>query len=522
MKIQQKSHYLFLAFLFFFIFLPKISQAGPEFDPNNIISDEEILDSSSMTLAEIDEFLKSRGGYIAYNKFKDHEGNIKTATEIIYNASNNYDCSKASISANPTKAEKEAKCDKVTINPKFLLVLLQKEQSLLTEKNPTQRQLDWANGYGCPDGEACNKRWEGFGKQVNSAALQFFDYVKNPNRYSYKTGNSYEVTNTGRPSSMIRPANHATAGLYNYTPHVYNGNYNFYKLWMKYFTRTYPNGSLLQAKGEPGIWLIQNGKKRPFLSKGALTSRFDMNKVITVDKSVLDGYVKGSGLKFPQYSLVRSPRGTVFLIINDIKRGFSDNEAFRKIGFNPEEIVNASWEDINAYENGPSITATSSYPTGALLQDKKTGGVYWVTEGTKAPLWDSILLKTKFKGKSITPTTSDKLASYTTIEPTIFEDGELIKSNSSPAVYVIDNKKRRPITSGKTFEELGYKWKNVIPVTPKILALYEEGDPLSTIIEEEIETASSSKMLSDASTGTTSASTTSNELSREIGEILNP
>ena len=35
-------------------------------------------------------------------------------------------------------------------------------------------------------------------------------------------------------------------------------------------------------------------------------------------------------------------------------------------------IINASWEDINAYEEGLPITATSSHPTGALLQDKTT------------------------------------------------------------------------------------------------------------------------------------------------------
>ena len=38
---------------------------------------------------------------------------------------------------------------------------------------------------------------------------------------------------------------------------------------------------------------------------------------------------------------------------------------------------------------------------GALLQDKSTGGVFYVYEGTKAPLWDAVLLKTKFWGQVV-------------------------------------------------------------------------------------------------------------------------
>ena len=49
------------------------------------------------------------------------------------------------------------------------------------------------------------------------------------------------------------------------------------------------------------------------------------------------------------------------------------------IGFNPDEVSDASWEDINSYEDGIPITATTTYAIGALLQNKVTGGVYWVS-----------------------------------------------------------------------------------------------------------------------------------------------
>ena len=502
------------------------------FNPDFIISDEEMLDTSSMTLVEIENFLKSKGGYISQHTFKNADGVYKSAAEIIYDAANNFDCEGVNLSSNASREEKLEKCKIVGINPKALIVLLQKEQSLIDETSPTQRQLDWATGYGCPDGGGCNSRWEGFGKQVNSASLQFYDYIENPQNYSYRAGGTYTVSNTGRGPIVINPQNNATAALYNYTPHVYYGNFNFFKLWMRYFTRSYPNGTLLQAKGEPGVWLIQNGEKRPFLSRGALNSRFDPNKIVQINKSDLDAFPTGEAIKFPQYSLVRSPRGTVFLLIDDARRGFASGEALRKIGINPEEIIDASWEDINAYEEGSPITATSSYPTGALLQDNSTGGIYYVSDGTKAPLWDAVLLKTKFKWKSITPVPPEKLASFKTVEPAIFNDGELLTSDISPAVYVIDNKQKRPITSGKIFEELGYKWDNIISVPTKILDLYPDGPAVEGIYSESdleiIDDFASSTPATASSTPTTSSSTPNinspslEELTDEINNILNP
>ncbi len=431
------------------------------FDPNYIISDFEILAYDSMDLNFIREFLAAKGGYLAAATFPDPDGKMMTAAEIIYD---------------------RAITNKV--NPRFLIVLLQKEQSLIEEKNPAQSQLDWACGYGCPDGDACNPRWKGFWKQVNSASLQFRDYMDNPHLYTYKAGQTYIFTNPyasgDKPATtVVTPANQATAALYNYTPHVYNGNYNFYKIWQRYFSRpVFPDGSLLQIEGEAGVWLIQDGKKRPFLSKGALASRFDINKVIIASKNDLDKYETGAPIKFPQYSLVMSPRGTVYLLIDDKRRGFASGEAFKEMGFQRDEVIKASWDDINVYQEITPITATSTYPTGALVQDKKTGGVYWVINGAKAPLWDAVFLKTKFKNRKIIKVNQDELVKYETTSPVLFDDGELLKSPISAGVYLISGGKKYAFASGKVFEDLGYKWSNVITVSPKVLYLYDEGESI--------------------------------------------
>jgi hypothetical protein len=534
MKRNTKLTSGFVALIFILLIA---AQAGAStFDPNLIITDEEMLNSKSMTLGEIDQFLKARGGYISRNVFTDAFGKSRSAAEIIYNAANNHDCETNEQNINLSREEKDRLCKPATINPKVLIVLLQKEQSLIEETSPSQKALDWATGYAvcdnCSMSDPTIQRFKGFGKQVNSASLQFYDYMSNPQNYSYKAGGTYTVANTNKPSMIVQPKTQATAALYNYTPHVYNGNFNFFKLYNRFFSLVYPNNTLLQIKGEGGIWLIQNGKRRPFLSKGALTSRYDLNKVIQVSPSVLNQYPSGAPIKFPQYSLLRSPRGTVFLLVDDIKRGFSSAEALRKIGYNPEEIINASWDDINAYQDGPHLTATSSYPTGALLQDKSSGGIFYVTDGTKAPLWDKVLLKTKFKRKSITVVSSDKLASFTTVEPAIFGDGELLKTSNSAGVYVIDNKKKRVIISGEIFESLGYKWENVIDVPAKIMNLYPDGEPITSVYgdEEVIDLGVSTSTDSLITTTTEAAAPKTKGLfdllseknQEELNDILNP
>lgn len=479
---------LFICILFIFLSAGSIAQAQG-FDPNNIISDLEILDYTSMDLADIQKFLENKGSFLANYSCPDSFGVIRKASEIIYNAAaKNYDCAGAVLSDNPTEEEKNLKCKKITLSPKFLLVLLQKEQSLIEDLSPNQSHLDWATGYGCPDSGGCNPRWQGFGKQVNSAALQFRDYLNNPQFYTYRAGNTYTFTNPygtiSKEPIAVTPANQATAALYNYTPHVYNGNYNFYKIWQRYFTKAYPDGSLLQVDGEAGVWLLQNDLKRPFLSKTALATRFDANKIIKINKSDLDKYQTGTPIKFPQYSLIRSPRGTIFLLVDDKKRGFTTMESFRKMGFNPTEVINASWEDINYYADGTNITATSTYPTGALLQNNKTGGIYYVMEGVKAPLVDKIFLTTKFKNKKIIKATPSELEQYTTAKPYLFGDGELLKTKVSPYTYVISGGQKILLASDKVFSGLGYKQENVIIVPSSVLYLYDAGAPITEVIND--------------------------------------
>ena len=474
------------------LLIPAISQAqatiDPNFNPNNIVSDADLLDANAMSLADIQNFLAKEGSSLANYTATDTNGLSRSAAEIIYNAAqNNFDCDNATLSDSPTLAEKQAKCLHITtVNPKFLLVLLQKEEGLIENDSPSQSNLDWATGYGCPDGWVCNPYYKGFGKQVNSAALQFRAYMNEPQNYSFKMGQTYIVNNTPTPyctaanqTMAVTPVNQATAALYNYTPHVFNGNYNVYVLWNRYFpkvSRLYPDGTLIQAKGDPNIYLLSNGKKRAFTSLSAFSSRFTTAQVVAVTSDDLNNYATGDPIKFPNYDLVQTPDKTIYLLVDSQKRPFASPAVFKKIGFNPAEIDQASVNDLNTYTLGKAITATSTNVTGALMQDTKTGGIYFIDNGTKAPIVDKIILTLRFAGKKVSKATTKTLNTYTTVAPVLFPDGTPLQTSSFPTVYLISNGQKRAFADDGSFARLGYSAANVITVSSKLLYYYPNGD----------------------------------------------
>jgi len=487
--MSNRYYSILMLLVFLASVLPVSAQTlDPAFNPNHIIDDSEMLNSRSMSVSDIQQFLVSKNSYLATYTTLSAYGTLKSVAEIIYDAANNnYDCSNIDLGDNPTEATRAAMCPHITtINPKFLLVLLQKESSLVEATAPIQARLDWATGYGCPDGNACNPYYKGLGKQINSAALQFLAYMNEHERYPYKIGQTYVFSNPynaycSDTSTTVIPENKATAALYNYTPHVYNGNYNFFVLYKKYFpvgAMNYPDGTLLQVNGEAGVWLLQGGQKRPFSSYSALISRFDPKKIVMVDSSALVSYPKGDPIKFPNYSLVQIPSGGIYLLVNNEKRPISSKDIFKKIGFSTDEIITATDAELSSYTTGSEITATSTYPTGKLIQDPKSGGVFYVESGYKYPITDKVLLSTKFKGKKITKGTTLELNKYIKGSPVLLGDGELLMSNSSAAVYLISQGQKRPFSSGDVFLSLGYKFSNIITVSPQLLAQYPVGDSI--------------------------------------------
>lgn len=246
---------------------PQRSEAADasQFDPGNIISDALFFDGQAMSSAsEIQQFLVNqvpvcRSSYACLTTYRTNTPtmaaapgrcaayggrNSELAAEIIYRIG--------------------VACG---ISTKAMLVILEKEQSLVTSATPSKGRFDSATGMGCPDTAPCDPAFGGLFYQVYYAALQFKIYADSPGYFNYQAGRVNNILyhpDRSCGSSPVYIANQATAGLYNYTPYQPNaaalanlygsgdgcsayGNRNFWRLYTDWFGSTQANNAGAQA-----------------------------------------------------------------------------------------------------------------------------------------------------------------------------------------------------------------------------------------------------------------------------------
>lgn len=240
-----------------------------DFQPGRIVDDDVFTAAGSMSVYDIQNFLNSKvpscdtngtqpasdfgrsdlthAQYAAtqgwpgppYTCLRDYRENGLSAAQIIYNTAQQYQ-----------------------INPQVLIVLLQKEQGLVTDTWPLPSQYRTATGYGCPDSTGCDATYYGFTNQVTWSGKMFHAIMtSSPTWYSpYVQGNNYIQwsPNTSCGGATVNITTLATQALYDYTPYQpnssalaagygrgdscsSNGNRNFYLYFNDWFGSTFGN-----------------------------------------------------------------------------------------------------------------------------------------------------------------------------------------------------------------------------------------------------------------------------------------
>lgn len=197
------------------------------FDPGYIVSDSVFYNSRSMTGPEIQRFLDQKGagcvagadGTPCLKDFRSATSSRPADSRCAAPYQGAADESAATIVYKVGQA-----CG---INPQVLLVMLQKEQGLVTATRSglTAQRYRSAMGFRCPDTAPCDPAFAGFANQVYSAASQLRGYANNPNAFNHRAGYVNNVRfhpNAACGSSPVTIVNQATASLYNYTPYQPN------------------------------------------------------------------------------------------------------------------------------------------------------------------------------------------------------------------------------------------------------------------------------------------------------------
>jgi hypothetical protein len=435
-------------------------EIDPEFNPNLVLTDDDVYNIQGMSKKQLDSFLSAKGTLGTYTAV-DIDGVTKSASDIIWHMSTMYQ-----------------------VNPKYLLALLQKEQSLVEDLEPTQRQFDWATGFGvcdnCSKDDPAIQDFKGFANQLYYASRQMREkYYLRVLTYGstisgYAPGKTVEIDGIS-----VTPANIATAGLYSYTPHIH-GNQNLWNIWKRWFSKKFPEGTIVQGVPSGTIYQIKFGQRRPFTSLAVASSLIDLEKIIEATDTDLSAYPEGAPSKFPNYSLLKDPSGRIWLIVGNTRRHIDSMETFRTFGFVEDEVESVLDQDLQNYEIGNKIDLTSMYPQGRLVQAMGAKDVWYAENGKKQLIEYPMILALYFAGEQTQIITQAKLNQLETIESYPIRSGELIKSSANPAVYVIENRTKRIIPTGETFEAMGWKWKNIHTVPQALLDAYEDGAPITT------------------------------------------
>ena len=251
------------------------------FDPGYIISDALFYDSGTMSAATIQSFLVQKGSACTATTGNTCLKDFRETTAA--RPADTYCIRPYAGAASETAAQMVAKVGIACgINPQSLLVILEKEQGLVTASaGKSTNAFDYALGYGCSDTAPCDPRYKGFSTQIYSAAHQYRNYAKNPTLYAHRAGMVNQVLYSpiaACGSSAVFIQNQATASLYNYTPYQPNaaalaagygtgdscsayGNRNFWNYFTDWFgptTQRAPVGSLDSATStSPGVIIVR-------------------------------------------------------------------------------------------------------------------------------------------------------------------------------------------------------------------------------------------------------------------------
>jgi len=381
------------------------------FNPSNLIDNGSFIATDAMSASSIQRFLSNQGSCL-----KDFSEGGRSAAQIIYDAAHGHGDASGSINGITINTSTG------TINPMIILVTLQKEQSLISDSGRCVWEvMRKSMGYGCPDSGGCSAKYAGFTKQVEWGAWQLrYNYERSSGHGfgDYQVGQSFcfDDWNGTHCGSF---GNKATAALYRYTPHVYNGNYNFWNLYHNTYKFNVPEYTYKKVTQNRAIKTINSGEAEVFYVKVKNTGRstWTRNTVYLGTESPRDRRPSFSRLRnadgsYPWRNYARvymqqsrvAPGGTATFLFRMSKKSSTPigtfDERFRLVAqgitwMNGPEIL---WR-ITTYQTGYhfSIVDQSPNPTinpggmaTLVLKIRNTGDQTWarsyVKLGTADPL----------------------------------------------------------------------------------------------------------------------------------------
>jgi hypothetical protein len=237
----------------------------------------------------------------------------------------------------------------------------------------------------------------------------------------------------------------------------------------------YPDGSLLQVKDNPTIYLIQDGKKRnlDITAKQFTALGFDFARVRIVQEGDLANYPESEKIKYGTDKQILSDGQRVFLIQSGKKRWIPSAVLFTALGYSWSKVKPAA-ADLKSYLDGAILT----YPDGTLLQSVGNEAVYLVSGGKLSRFISAeIFLNLKYAWSKVKKIPVEELAYYPLGDFVKYKEGTLIRPKDENNVYLISSRQPQ-VVDGPTFKKKKYKWANVLVISAQDFRVLYRGEVL--------------------------------------------
>ena len=379
---------------------------GSAFDPGLIISDSVFFDFGTLDQAQIQAVLDSkvsdcRAADPAVDCLKTYLSDIpETAATAEGDVG---PCKAITAKTGATAAEIiYTIANACGINPKVLIVTLQKEQGLVTSTKPTEYMYRAAMGFGCPDSDPgiCGKVYTGLFNQLYRAAKQFRWYGNPAGSFTYwKPGRTVAMRYNPKSSCGTKTfelKSQATANLYYYTPYTPNdaalnnlygtgdtcsayGNRNFWRFYHDWFGSPIGGGYLLKAAGTETYLIVDKVKYRVSDTR-LLASLRPLGPLGEVSQAYLDSFQNAGDI----YQLVKSvTSGAYFLVVDGLKYSFTDCSLAQQYGLSCDLATPLTDSQLMTFVDGGTLSR---------LVTTSDGTKYWIENGTKRVVVDDLAL----------------------------------------------------------------------------------------------------------------------------------
>lgn len=237
----------------------------------------------------------------------------------------------------------------------------------------------------------------------------------------------------------------------------------------------YPNGTLFRTtSGWAGV--LEGQTLRHILTGRALSTHYAWSEAISISKDLLSAYPIGRDLGFRYGSVLRAG-GKLWVISQDKRRPIS-RSTLDALGYSRDSIIDTSSRYLSPHPIGSPLTGSTGHPVGTSLRSTDLREGIVASGGVRPFLTSNIRKSHGIRDIDLAGPADAAMAGAPANRPMGFRNGTLVKAESSAAVYVISDGRRRHIRSGYLFDAMGYKRENIRKVTDAELALHPQGPPI--------------------------------------------